>query len=171
MRSAISFGLLLLMIQCGPRRGSRTAEAPGKPGGGPKITKLAITPEQPTPGQEATATVVIRDEKGVKGFRVSLGDKTKDVSCDGEKVCTRTLTRVFPQVSSPTVTLRIVAENMLGRRTRMEREVPLRLKVASAPPAAPRMSAPGAVQAFFRSGFEEGVTLKAPEAEKGNWVQ
>lgn len=181
MRAAISFGMLLLMTQCGPRGGFHAAEANAKPGGGPKITELTITPKQPTPGQEATATVVIRDEKGVKGFRVRLGDKTKDVSCSGEKVCTRTFTKVFPKVSSPTVTLSIVAENMRGRRTRMEREVPLLLDAASAPagsstaasapPAAPRMSAPGDVQAFFRSGFEEGVTLKAPEVEEGNWVQ
>ena len=180
MRAAKSLGLLLLIALSSTRDASDAA--PAKPERGPRIEQLTITPEQPAPGEEVTATVVIRDEKGVRGFRVTAGDLTKDVPCGGRKLCTRTLTKVVPKVSSPRVTITIIAENTLGQRTRIERELQFRLEPAANAPAAPsapaasappasRPNGPGGGDVFFRSGFEEGVTLKSPERGEGGWVQ
>jgi hypothetical protein len=180
MRAAKSFGLLLVALSS--TRDASNA-APARPERGPRIEQLTISPEQPAPGEEVTATVVIRDERGVRGFRVSAGELTKDVPCGGRKTCTRTLTKVVPKVSSPSVTITIIAENTQGQRTRIERELRFRLEpganapgassppAASGPPAASRPSEPGGGDVFFRSGFEEGVTLKAPERGEGGWVQ
>jgi hypothetical protein len=190
MVALLSLSLILLVTTGCPTAGAGTRRAPSGSNGGPTIATVNVTPEHPAPGQQVTANIVVRDDLGVEGFRVIVEGKVKEVSCAGQKTCSRTFTPTIPDVGSRTLTLTVIALNTAGQRSRVEHEIVLAEGTRTAAcgdgrcdpgesatcaedcgQREPARPGTGKREVFLRSGFEAGVTLRPPEAARGGWEQ
>jgi len=89
----------------------------------PEIIDFTILPENPIAGKEATLKISAKDDKGLKGFELSIGEKKIQVDCNNQRTYSTEKTYTISNIKAKEILLTLTVVDTKDQKTTIQKRV------------------------------------------------